>query len=159
MEKLKIQELTAEAFEPYGTFFDINAGYGDGEIEFIADRMFQYIGVSGYDSLCSIRVKDRPLELSVTEYHEYVEEVSGGFDEDVAVHVGLLDKNGEIDYDSIKVFRLPKGCFIRVKRNVLHHAAFALDGKTATGLILLSPSAYTVDCKVLEYKEIIPFEA
>lgn len=159
MGKLKIRELTADAFAPYGTYFDVKSGYGDGAIGFQADRMLHYIGTPSLDSICSISMKYRPLELTVTEYHNDCEEVFGGFNCDVAFHVGLTKASGEIDYNSIAVFRLPAGCYARVKRGVLHHAGFVLDSnQVAYGIVLLPPATYTIDCHVLEYDKPIGFE-
>ena len=157
--KLKVQELTPEAFAPYGTFFQLHEGYDDGEISFQPDRMPHYIGCSGLDSVCSIRMRYRPLELTVTEYHDGCEEIFGGFNYDVAFHVGLLGDDNKPIMDSIKVFRLPAGSFARVKRRVLHHAGFVMNqSDVADGLVLLPPCTYTVDCKVIDFNRAIPFE-
>jgi|AGTN01.2.fsa_nt_gi hypothetical protein len=157
--KLKVQELTHDAFAPYGTFFKVNEGYDNGVISFIADRMPHYIGASGLDSLCSICMRYRPLELTVTEYHEGCEEVFGMFDGDVVFHAGLLGEDNQPAMDSIKVFFMPAGTIVRVKRRVLHHAGF-VTGKddVVSGLVLLPPFTYTVDCKVIEFDSPIPFE-
>jgi hypothetical protein len=156
--KIKVQELTAEAFSPYGTFVNPRAGHGDGEIAFQPDKLLYHPG-GETASLCTICMRYRPLVLKPTEYHEYCEEVFGGFNCDVVFHVGLLDKDCEPDLNSIKVFRLPAGWYARVKRYVLHHAGFVLDkDDTAYGIVLLSPSAYTIDCKVLEFGQSIDVE-
>lgn len=157
--KLKVEKLTADAFAPYGTFFNVHEGYDNGEVSFQADRMPHFIGTAGLDSICSIRMRYRPLELSVTEYHEDCEEVFGGFACDVAFHVGLLGDDNKPILDTIKVFYMPAGTFARVKRRVLHHAGFVLkEGDVADGLVILPPCTYTVDCKVIEYAQPIPFE-
>lgn len=156
---LKIQELTADAFAPYGSFFNVAEGHSGEGVSFLADRMPHCIGTAGLDSICSIRMTYRPLELTVTEYHEDTEEVFGGFGCDVAFHVGLLDDNNQPIMDSIKVFLLPAGTYARVKRRVLHHAGFVLnEGDVACGIVVLPPFTYTVDCKVIDYAEAIPFE-
>jgi len=153
--ELHVQELTPDAFAPYGTYFDVYEGYSDDPVSFQADRMLYQVGIP-IGSACSIRLKYRPLEITVTEYHDYCEEVFGGFNHDIVFHVGLLGKDGQPDLSTFAVFRLPAGSFARVKRNVLHHAGFVLnEQEQAAGVILLSPSAYTVDCKVIELEEAI----
>lgn len=156
--KCKVRLLTAEAFAPYGTYFDVREGYGEGPVVFQADRMLQQIGIP-MGSICSIRIKYRPLVLDETEYHEFCEEVFGGFECDVVFHVGILGREGKPDLDSIKAFYLPAGGFVRVKRRVLHHAGFVTKpDDVAHGLVLLSPSAYTVDCQVLNFDMPIQIE-
>ena len=106
---LTIQELTNESFSEFGTFFDVHKGYDDGIISFLPDRMLHYIGSPALDSLCSIRVRYRPIEISVTEYHENCEEVFGGFNCDIVFHVGLLGADGTPDMGSFRMFRLRRG--------------------------------------------------
>lgn len=156
---LKAQELTNEAFAPYGTFFNVHEGYDEGVISFQADRMPHFIGAPAMDSICSIRIRHRPLELTVTEYHIGCEEVFGGFNCDVVFHVGQMDDGNKPIMDSIKVFRLPTGTFARVKRRVLHHAGFVINkNDVGDGIVLLPPWTYTVDCSVIEFAAPIPFE-
>lgn len=158
MRKVEISELTQEAFEPYGSFINMHDGFSDDEISFQADRMLQLIGPSGLSSLCTIRIQPRPMQLTVTEFHNDCEELFGGYSVDMLFHVALMDKEGKPDYDTVKVFRLPAGTFCRVKRKVLHHAPFILDDRSADGLVFLSPSAYTIDCHVLNFDEPIDIE-
>jgi len=148
---LKLKELTAEEFSPYGTFFDMAEGYTQDPISFIPDRMLHYIGSPSLSSVSSIRLRYRPLKVDIVEYHDDCEEVFGGFNQDIVFHVGLLGPENKPAIESSSLFKLPKGCFARVKRKVLHHAGFVL-GKddVADGIVLLPPAAYTIDCHVLE---------
>lgn len=156
--RIKAEKLTNDEFAPYGTFFDPKEGYGEGEITFQPDRMLYYVG-GRVGSICSIRMKYRAIEMTVTEYHDECEEVFGGFGCDVVFHVGLLGDDNKPIMNSIRVFRLPAGCFVRVKRRVLHHAGFVLaKDDTAYGLVVLSPSAYTIDCKVINFDAPIAVE-
>lgn len=156
--KLKVQELTAAAFEPYGSFVNVHEGFSDDVISFQPDRMIQCIGAPALDSLCTIRINPRPYTLTVTEYHEHCEEVFGGYSVDMLFHVGLLGADGKPDPDTIRVFRMPAGTFCRVKRYTLHHAPFVCDDKAADGIVLLPPATYTIDCKVLSYDAPIEIE-
>ena len=148
--ELRVQELTKDTFAPFGTYFDIQTGYGDEIISFLPDRMLHYIGTPALDSISTIRIQYRPLFVDVTEFHHGCEEVFGGFNCDLVFHVGLLDKDQQPDFDSFRLFRLPRGCFARVKRMVLHHAGFVMNQEDiATGIVLLPPATYTIDCTVL----------
>ena len=148
--ELKVQELTQDSFAPFGSFSDVQAGYGDEIISFMPDRMLQYIGTPALDSISSIRIQHRPLIVDVTEYHNGCEEVFGGFNCDLVFHVGLLGRDQKPDFNSFRLFRLPRGYFARVKRMVLHHAGFVLNqNDVATGIVLLPPATYTIDCTVL----------
>ncbi len=148
--KLVVQELTKDTFAPYGTYFSVHEGYDYGTISFLPDRMLHYIGSPSLGSLCSIRLRYREIAINVTEYHDDCEEVFGGFNCDIIFHVGLLGNDGQPDLNSFRMFRLPKGYYARVKRRVLHHAGFVLDkNDVADGIVILSPSAYTIDCKVI----------
>ena len=159
MIKMKVQELTTESFAPYGSFINLYEGYSDAEISFIPDRMLHFIGAPALDSLCSLKLKYRQLNLTETEYHENCEELFGGYAVDTIFHVGLLTPNGKPDLDSVKVFRLPAGYFCRVKRKVLHHAPFVVKpDQVAVGLVMLPPATYTIDCQVLKFEEPIPIE-
>ena len=155
---VKVQNLTAEAFEPYGTFINIHDGFTDETISFQADRMLHYIGSPALDSLSTIRIRPRPFQLTVTEYHIDCEELFGGYESDTLFHVGLLGDDGKPDLDTIAVFKMPAGTFCRVKRRVLHHAPFVLGSEAMDGIVLLSPAAYTIDCHVLEYDTPIEIE-
>ena len=149
--KIKAQELTAAAFEPYGSYMNIHDGFSDDVISFRPDRLVQCIGAPALDSLCTIRIQPRPYTLTVTEYHEHCEEVFGGYDCEMLFHVGLLGDDGKPDLNTIRVFRMPAGTFCRVKRYVLHHAPFVCGNESADGIVLLPPATYTIDCKVLSY--------
>ena len=155
--KVKVQALTADAFAPYGSFVNIHDGFNDDAISFQADRMLHLTGTD-IGSLCTIRLQPRPFQLTVTEYHDDCEEVFGGYTVDTIFHVGLLGADGKPDLDTIAVFKMPAGTFCRVKRKVLHHAPFVLGKEAGDGIVLLSPSAYTIDCHVLDYDAPIDIE-
>lgn len=156
--KVKVQALTADAFAPYGTFINVHDGFTDDTISFQADRMLHYIGSPALDSMSTIRIRPRPMQLTVTEYHDDCEEVFGGYSMDMLFHVGLLGADGKPDLDTIAVFKMPAGTFCRVKRKVLHHAPFVLGSEAGDGIVLLSPAAYTIDCHVLDYDAPIDIE-
>ena len=151
--QLTVQEITAESFAPYGSVLYPCEGHSSGEISFLPDRMLHFVGAPALDSLSTICIRYRPIVLSITEYHDDTEEVFGGFNHDLVFHVGHLKQNNTPDLNSLAMFKLPKGAFARVKRRVLHHAGFVL-GKddVAYGVVLLSPSAYTIDCKVIDFQ-------
>lgn len=154
--QVRVRPISSEAFAPYGTYINVHEGYSEDAISFQPDRMLHYIGAPALDSLCTIRLRYRPLELTVTEYHNHCEEHFGGFAMDVLFHVALLDADGKPDLNTVTVFCLPAGGFCRVKRRVLHHAPFVMEkGQVDDGIVLLPPATYTIDCEVLNYEEAI----
>lgn len=159
--KIKAQELTAETFAPFGSFFnpllaDENGSPKD-PIRFYADRLPIFAEHSNHLALSALVLEVRPKVVDVTEYHRNCEEVFGGYAVDTVFHVGLLDKNEEPDIASFKAFILPKGHWARVKRMICHHAPFVMGSERGIGLVILPPFTYTVDCvvKTLEEKIII----
>lgn len=158
MNKLTITELTEEAFAPYGSFINIHDGFSSDTISFQPDRLLQLIGTSSLSSLCTIRICPRPFLLTETEYHNDCEELFGGYSVPMLFHVALMGADGKPDPKTIKVFEMPAGTFCRVKRKVLHHAPFVLGNEPAEGLVFLSPSAYTIDCHVLQFDQPIDFK-
>ena len=150
---IKVQQLDKESFAPYGSFFSVHEGYSDDTISFLPDRLL-LLGSASIGSLCSIRLRYRPLEITTSEYHDDCEEVFGGFNTDVIFHVGLLGNDGQPDLNTYKVFMMPAGCYARLKRKVLHHAAYVHDNSVvADGLVILPPAAYTIDCKTIDLNQ------
>lgn len=154
---LRVEKLTEDAFSPFGTFIDpqnLGAPVNDKDDPFLffADKMIQQFSASNNIAVSPLVVKPRPFIISVTEKHEYTEEVFGGFNQDVCFHV-QLDNNGKPDIASTRVFSLPAGSWVRLKRHVWHHAPFVLGENEALGTVLLPPHTFTNDCLVVSLKE------
>ena len=156
--KIKVGELTLDSFAPYGSYiFPNECDKKDSVINFYPDML---TGISEFSFTPSISVlgfSKRDFVIDVTESHDHTEEIFGGYNVDVLFHVAAYN-NATPNPDDFKVFRLPKGGFVRVKRKIWHHAPFTATGERATGIVILPPFTYTHDCFVVELKEKISFE-
>ncbi|NLJ75062.1 MAG: hypothetical protein GX331_08740 [Firmicutes bacterium] len=145
-----ILPLQHDSFAPYGTVLNprqcgesVNS---PGEpVQFYPDRMLQLFSTTNLIAISPILIKPRPFEITGTEQHLDTEEVIGGFDQDVCFHVGR-DLGGKPDFEDFKVFLLPKGWWVRIKRKVWHQAPFVLNQESAVGTVILPAHTFTNDC-------------
>ncbi len=157
--KIRAEELTAESFSQFGTFFALDKCDTDPKsaISFYPEKivgLFEFSSMVAVDVLCLSR---REMVIDVTERHEHTEEVFGGYNTDVVFHVAECD-GGKPKASAFRAFLLPKGGFVRVKRNVWHHAPFVLGNERARGIVLLPPMTYWHDCIVVNMTEKIEIE-
>jgi len=157
MRMSKIQDLSLEAFEKYGTFANMinpdKTKLGAEPIEFYRDMIQIDLG-SATAASCSIcRVLERPLVVDVTEYHSACGEGILPLDSDALIHVGPATPNGEIPLDEIEIFRVPKGTLVSLRPGVWHHAPFAHGSEEANVLIILPERTYANDCVVYDIPE------
>lgn len=148
---LKIQELSENNFNKYGTYLNplekpASLGEDAELVQFYPDRMLQTFAASNFMALSPLIIKPRKLEIVDVEKHNYTEEVIGGFTEDVCFHVSPAT-DGAPDLSEIEVFCLPAGWWVRFKRGVWHKAPFVLADKSTYGLVLLPPHTFTNDCE------------
>ena len=101
-------------------------------------------------------VSPRPFEIVRTEFHNDTEEIYGGFEEDVIMHVGAPSATPKAE--DFELFILPAHSFCRIKRKVWHMAPYALGDKRLHGIVILPPYTYTHDCFVFPLDEPITFE-
>lgn len=152
--KIKVCELTPEAFEPYGSYVlpDQCDREQAGTISFYPEQVVGLFEFSSMPAVDVLAFSKREFAIDVTEMHEHTEEIFGGFNTDVLFHVG--PPSGKTpDVSRFKVFRLPKGGYARVKRNAWHHAPFAVGDERAVGVVILPPYTYTHDCFVVTLDE------
>ncbi len=101
-------------------------------------------------------VSPRPFEITRSEYHNDTEEIYGGFEEDVIMHVGVPSESPKAE--DLELFILPARAYCRIKRKVWHMAPFALNGNRVHGIVILPPYTYTHDCFVKELDEPLTFQ-
>ena len=154
--KKEVKTMTHENFRPYGTYITWE------EIDKLNDPVNFYKEDSLVDkSDCPLTavtlqgVSPRPRVVAMSEYHNDTEEIYGGFEEDVVMHVGLPSDTPHAE--NIELFLLPAGAYCRIKRKVWHMAPFALGDKRLHGIVILPPYTYTHDCFVLPLDEEITF--
>ncbi len=157
MRTLKIEELSAAEFPPFGTFanmIDPSAEkIGAPPLEFFRDMVQEDMGSARTVSFSTCRVEPREPVVDVTEYHTATGEGILPLDRDILIHVGPATPPGSpVPVDRFRIFRVPKGTMVCLRPGVWHHAPFGLGG-TANVLIVLPERTYANDCVVVELAE------
>lgn len=151
------QVMTHENFWKYGTFMTWEeVDVKNDPVNFYRDdSMVAKLGCP-LTAVTLQGVSPRPFEITRSEYHNDTEEIYGGFEEDVIMHVGLPSESPKAE--DLELFILPAHAYCRIKRKVWHMAPFALGDKRIHGIVILPPYTYTHDCFVKELDEPITFE-
>jgi ureidoglycolate lyase len=158
MKTVKIEELSVEAFLPFGFYvrqIDPNAEkIGAPPVEFFRDMVQQDLGGSSIVSFSTCRVAQRERVIDVTECHSKTGEGILPLDNDVLIHVGPATTNDEgVPIEKMRVFRIPKGTMVVLRPGVWHHAPFTVSEPVANVLIVLPERTYAADCTVVELEE------
>lgn len=158
MRTVKAEELTAEAFMPFGFFARMTdpdaVKIGAPPIEFYRDMVQMDMGLSTRPSFSTCRVEKRDPVVDVTEYHSAVGEGCMPLDNDVLIHVGpATPPNDPVPLEEFRAFRVPAGTMTVIKPGVWHHAPFTANDKPANVLIVLPERTYANDCTVVELAE------
>jgi ureidoglycolate lyase len=155
MRSVKIEELTLEAFKPFGTFVNMinpdTEAIGAKPVEFFRDMA--PLAITHPRSLPSFsicRAEKRPFVVDVTEMHTYTAEGNLPLDADALIHVAPATPNGVCPKDKIRVFRVPRGTFVTMNAGVWHHAPFAYKADVLNMVIVLPERTYANDCLVVE---------
>lgn len=155
---VKIKELTVEGFARYGSYASVLDASGDklGEppIEFYRDMVQQSLGDSTIVSYSACVVEKRdPMLIDCIEYHDKCHETIICLDGNYLMFVAPACAKGEVPYDNIEVFRLPKGTVVNVKAGVWHQAGFPYNCDKVHILCALPERTYATDCFVLNIPE------
>lgn len=155
MATVKVQELSLEAFQPYGTYSGLinpkKEKLGEPPIEFFRDMIQQ--DVCGSASYSTCRVEKRDFVIDISEYHTATTEGILPIDNDILIHVGPATSNNGIPLEKIEVFRIPRGTMVVLRPGIWHHAPFTVNDDPANVLIVLPERTYANDCEVVEHKE------
>jgi len=155
MRRIKVKDLSMDAFRNYGYFANMlkpdSYGFGEAPIQFFRDILQLYVGadVSSF-SIC--QVAKRPFIIDKTEFHSSCGEGILPLDGDILLHCGPATRKGFIPLEQFEVFRVPKGTMVVLKPGVWHHAPFALTDQSVHILIVLPERTYANDCTVIELK-------
>ena len=151
MKTVKVQELSLEKFNRYGSFANLRDPetdkLGAAPIEFYRDMLQLDVG-QAQPSFSVCRVENRALIVDISEYHNTTCEGLMPLDEAVYIHVAPANGGDRVPVEQIEIFRGPQGTFVSLRRGVWHHAPFTVSGKAANVLIVLPERAYAVDCVV-----------
>lgn len=72
-------------------------------------------------------------------------------DKDIYIFTGPAHWENKID--EIKLFHVPAGTLVKLKKGVLHGAPISADGSEAKVLIMLPERTYANDCVMIELEE------
>ena len=153
MHQITCQKLSPESFRKYGTFQSIvdpnGEKLGETPSEFFRDLIQMKLGNTNILSMSSLRVKERPLIIDILEYHNICGEAILPLDADIIVQLAPATKGGEIPYEKIEAFYVPKGTVIVLNPGVWHHAPFTSEGIQAHIFCMLPERTYENDAYVL----------
>ncbi len=152
MKTVAVSDLSAKAFQPFGSFARIvdpdSEKLGEPPVEFYRDMIPLRLGTATTASISVCRVSARPPVIDVTEFHNGTEEGILPLDDDVLIHVAPATAQDKPPVDRMEVFRVPRGTFVVLKAGTWHHAPFAAEKDVANVLIVLPERTYAVDCTV-----------
>jgi hypothetical protein len=154
--KLIAKMINEDDFAKFGTFLDpyniktLKLGEEGGEL-FYPDSLPFCFSFGNMISLSTIIVQKRPMIESNMEYHDFTEEVVGGFTDDIVFFTGPVGR--EPDLSKFEAFILPKFNWVRIKRGIWHYGQFPINNSNVLGWCLLPPYTYQNDCVGFSLKE------
>jgi ureidoglycolate lyase len=158
VKTVNVQELSVEAFLPFGTFvchLDPGESKSSGRpVAFIPDMLQVNMGGHSIVSFSTCRVEKREPVIGFSEYHTSCGEGILPLDNDVLIHVGPpTSARVGLPVDKLQVFRIPKGTAVSLRPGVWHGAPFAIGEAAANVLIVLPERTYANDCVVVLHEE------
>ncbi len=151
--KVAVQELTREAFYPFGSYAQMlnpdTIKFGEEPIEFFRDMTQADLGSTAKASYSVCRVIRREPVVDMLEQHSQCAEVMLPLDGDVVVQVGPATPNGVVPHERLEAFRVPQGTLITLNPGVWHYAPFAITAECVNILIVLPERTYANDCEVV----------
>ena len=155
MKTIKIQNLSKEAFAPYGEYYKMDEPNGHalcGAIHrFYPDRVTAY--QAGNVGFSAITVK-KPEKMLITqiEYHTTTSELIMPLNDDMILHVAQPSAGTPIT-EQTKAFLVPKHTLIKMNACVWHLAPLPANADELSALIVLPECTYMNDCTVVDLKE------
>ena len=155
MRKIKVENLTKEAFAPYGEYYKMDAPTGyplTGEIHrFFPDRVTTYS--SGKLSFSPILVKKpEVMKITAAEYHTTTAELILPLHDDMIIHVAEPSAGVPIPQYT-KAFLVPKNTLVKMNACVWHLAPLPANCDELCAMIILPECTYINDCIVVDLKE------
>lgn len=150
MRKITAEELTKEAFEPFGSFVSITEPEGYSLGTFYNDKVLYHVSGDmpiGFSPL----ICEKPEKMLVTkaEYHNTTGEAMVIMDDDVVFHAA--PPTSEACPELTRAFLVPKGTLISIKTGVWHMGVMPVHKDKVHVLIVLPERIYKNDCCVVEY--------
>ncbi|MBE5774086.1 MAG: DUF4867 family protein [Clostridiales bacterium] len=160
MLKFKIEQLSAEAFKPFGHYYNMDdpQGYSlDGPLhKFYPDRLWD--AYAGHVGFSAIRVrKPEKMIVDTIEYHTTTSEIILPINGDMILHVAPASAGTPVTHLT-KVFLVPKGTMVQMNAGVWHLAPLPAEVDELHALIILPECTYANDCTVVPLSEDEQFE-
>ena len=155
MKKIKVEQLSKQAFAPFGAYYDMANpdGYAlSGELHnFYPDRLTAYH--DGQVGFSPITVK-KPKQMKITqiEYHTTTCEIIMPLSDDMILHVAPPSAGKPLP-EHTKAFLVPKNTLVKMNACVWHLAPLPANADSLTAMIILPECTYMNDCIVVDLKE------
>lgn len=158
MREVKVEQLTLEAYKPFGTYANLinptDEKLGAAPVEFFRDQLQMEVSGNNSYSYSCCRVQKRENIIDVLEYHSACGEVVLPLDQDILLQVAPATGSvNDVPLDKMRVFYVPKGTAITIKAGVWHWGPFATADEPANILINLPERTYANDCIVVDLEE------
>ncbi|AEV28045.1 ureidoglycolate hydrolase [Sphaerochaeta pleomorpha str. Grapes] len=150
MKTIKAKQLSKEAFNEYGSFYNLLEPRGHNLGTFYHDHvLFPVAGnkVVGFSAL--VCAKGEKMVISAAEYHNTTGEMILSLDGDVIVHVAPPSTKPVPELT--EAFYVPAGTLVKLNAGVWHLAPFAVNTEVTHLMIALPERTYMNDCVVVEY--------
>lgn len=153
MKTIKIQTLSRESFDKYGTFHNmINPDteiLAPGVVEFHRDMAQVSLGSCNCPSFSVTHIRKRPLVVEKLEYHNRTGEAFMPMDSDVVIHLAPAGKTSDFPLDRLEAFYVPRGTLVILRPGVWHHAPYVMEAEEGNVLVVLPERTYANDCQVV----------
>ena len=158
MRTIKVEELTQEAFAPFGAFAQmvnpVADKIGKEPVEFYRDMVQLHVSPESMLSYSTTRCVPRPFIIDTLEFHSHCWEANLPLDNDIILQVAPATAKGEpVPLDKMRAFLIPQGTLFTIKAGVWHWGPFAMHDKVANVLVNLPERTYFNDCTVVELPE------
>ena len=160
MRQIKVEQLSAEAFRPFGNYYNMDdpQGYAlEGPIhKFYPDRVWDANnGRVGFSPI-TVKKPERYL-IDTVEYHTTTSEIIMPINGDMILHVAPASAGTPVTHLT-KAFLVPKGTMIQMNAGIWHLCPLPANVDELHALIILPECTYANDCTVVPLVEDQQFE-
>ena len=153
MITVKVEQLSREAFAPFGRYVDLlKAGDMDeGRSAFFPDLMD--LTVTQPVSVSVGRACGDPHRIPFIESHPGTAEARIPLDGDIVIYGAPVQPLDSLDLASIRAFAVPRGTLIELAPGVLHGRQFPAGVSPVRVMILCCAGAVHVDTAIRRFEE------
>ena len=156
--KLKVSELSQEAFAPFGSYFVMDETDKDknGDLSYYPDVTAALLGSGSLTGFSVCGINKRPMRADIIEIHEHTEEAE--FIMGDCILLAGARSGYKPDTASFKAFFVPRNTLVRFKRFVWHYAPYPLSDERVMVLTVLPPYTHLNDSVVVHLDEAIEID-